>query len=315
MFSLIERFMERDYGITLSSQESRLDFMDRVVKEIAENLFRKHEKSVKFDKINLSTEINLRDFPSASKSMNTLYIPFWMLLRKNELRFSDRNEDQFTGPNDPRMTLENFSKWIVWINSKIPDSNPKIDERISQMDVEIFKLHLKVIQNEEDAIKAIKFVLGHEIGHIHGEEEEHGISNPIRIISKIALSSLALLASVIAILAASNVFPLFITSMVVGGIAMHVIYRSINEIAESYRDEQMADDYSAKDKEYAMGGQYLFRTMREYYRDLRNAPSNSWLDTLKKKLCISPEGNMRWFYFSHPSESARELRLEKMATF
>lgn len=151
------------------------------------------------------------------------------------LYFVDRKDIPFTGPSDPTLKDE---KKVQEFASQICKQFKLQELSVGIRDEMGLRLYLKALECPENAGRALKFVLLHELGHIHLRHFSRSIAYEAKFRKPL----------------------FFIINLLTLG-----IFRGIALLRQSRNHEKEADAFAYKiSKDVARGGIYLFKTARDY---------------------------------------------------
>lgn len=234
--------------------------------------------------------------PKANKD-GYIFVPALCLVDKNELP----THLQIIDPLDPRLKdPEWFKQFGLWLEEHLGTKikSPNFLER------ESFRLYIKFLQNPEKALKAIQFILGHELGHI---VYRHNGWSPLP--KKIALLSAAILGMTVSysLCAKNEVIEITTAKLFFGaivGITSLVGLQFLRCLQKSRQNERQADQFSFKiNSAAAEGAIYLFDEIRKHYQMVKNNMHSSlnWREYFINHLLINSDGELRILNWTHGS--------------
>lgn len=302
MFELVKSIRSELSGTPLQPTPARISERFAAVQDVIARLYR---SAIPQNQVNISVSANncfhYADFSSCATE---LQISPLLLIDSEEIpeRF------RFANINDPRLNnaalLQDYSDWLH-DTLEIPRSQYSADKDLLQS-------NLVFMQDREKAKEAIKFVLLHELGHIH-----HNDYNLDRIL--FALSGIMSISWPICVALALS-WPLSISiSFVLGAASLSFFVLGLIQsgpLARFY--EYRADLFAAQHCSASIeGGIYFFRASIEDNKRMRQILLNAierrnYLERTLKKCLIdivySPEGER--LVRRHPSLFNRIAALE-----
>ncbi|HSW87435.1 MAG TPA: M48 family metalloprotease [Rhabdochlamydiaceae bacterium] len=236
--------------------------------------------------------------------MEYLNIPPLLLFDPNEAPA----QFKFNGPNDPKLNddkiIQDFANWIC----------RKLDlpkKRITNRDKQAIRLYFKFMQNPEKAKHAIPFILGHELSHFSNDDGLKGML--IDFLSRLGGIAFSFVLSVVLVIVFSLSSPAaLIFFLTTAFVSYHAIYKV--GFCHFFRlQERKADEMSVtKLPGVSEGAIYLFETLRDFQKEMRNQKSLSLKDRILHRIMIKSNGDNRICKFTHFTETQRIKHIQKV---
>jgi Peptidase family M48 len=319
MFDLINNLRSELLRLPPQPVPASLNERAQVVKQVVNHLY----KSVVPEN---QTEIAVSPCPSLHfGSFATLgkEIQFSALLFLASEEIPERF--RFNGPDDSRLNDQQLVKdYFNWICEKLEIPAPirswdgesaEKHYHENHYNAELIRSNLQFLQDPENAKKAIKFILLHELGHVH--------HNDIMIeqIVLILINTVSVSWPICVAIALSWSFAFSIPFVLTAALVSNWGFKIINQFS-LYRDhERRADAFAANSDFNAIdGGIYLFKTVLNQNKEKREkrrveletgnlSPILKSLFLCLNELPFSPEGNHKQD-FKHPALTSRISALE-----
>lgn len=287
----------------------RMRFVLNYIKELAISAGLSEEK---IEDLKVGFNFDLFEMIGAT-SGKTIWIPSFLIIN-----FKDLGED-FTVSS-----LDEFDKkinedpnWLQNLADRLATILGRTKVNVNLASRESVRLMVRFLFEHQDQpeklIEAIRFVLLHELGHLH---YEHAInptaSYPKNQKSWMVLNGLAGVAITFAIcfFLSATLYGMLIaipTCFIVAALTTKIV----RNVIDSRANERQADSFAmyalkgSEGRKIREGGVYLFDTIRKHQMSLRKNSNLPLKERVLFKLAFNKTGDNRFLFFTHPSESDR----------
>jgi hypothetical protein len=247
--------------------------------------------------------------PAASSATHMIFLPALLFLSPND--FSAEFQG-ITNLEELNQRLNTDPQFLQNLSNRITQLLYRSNLTVNYEHRESLRLMVRYwTKNPELAMQGFRFVLLHELGHLH---HKHSSDVPHqRLWMAVGGSAAALLTSLASFtFEMSNISSLLMAPMALAAalVAAKIIQKG-RQISHSRAQEREADFVAIsaisgeEGKKIREGGIYLFETLREHQIELRRNSRIPLKERFLFNLFFSPEGNNRFLYFTHPSEVER----------